>query len=145
MALNNTPISISPLDINKNVAIGVVFPLMSDGIFQKSFTIKEQIKTNIINVLLTEKGERVNMPNFGCGLKAKLFENNPAADEIKDLINFQLREHVPQIDVQEVEVDFIEDKHLLFIKLIYSFNLNGEIDSIQININQQQNSFGKNG
>ena len=60
MALNNTPISISPLDINKNVAIGVVFPLMSDGIFQKSFTIKEQIKTNIINVLLTEKGERVN-------------------------------------------------------------------------------------
>ena len=145
MPVTDSNIFINPLDINKNVAIGVVFPLMSDGIFQKSFTIKEQIKTNIINVLLTEKGERVNMPNFGCGLKAILFENNPAADEIKDLINFQLREHVPQIDVQEVEVDFIEDKHLLFIKLIYSFNLNGEIDSIQININQQQNSFGKNG
>ena len=42
------PINIHPLDLNANVAIGVVFPLMNEGTFEQSFTTKEQVKTNII-------------------------------------------------------------------------------------------------
>ena len=47
-------INIHPLDLNTNIAIGVVFPLMNEGTFEQSFTVKEQVKTNILNVLLTE-------------------------------------------------------------------------------------------
>ena len=40
--------------------------------------IKDKVKTNILNVLLTERGERLYMPNFGCGLKNLLFSRwNP--------------------------------------------------------------------
>ena len=143
MPLNTPPISISPLDLNKNVAIGVVFPLMSGGTFGQSFTLTEQIKSNIINVLLTEKGERVNQPGLGAGLKKILFENNPSSSEIEELISQQLSIYVPEIEVDGIEVEFIENEHLLYIKLIYTFLLSQEQDSIQININQQP--YGKNG
>ena len=60
---------ISPLDINKNVRVGVAFPLNDVNIFKGTKTVKEQVKSNLINVLLTEPGERINIPNFGVGLK----------------------------------------------------------------------------
>ncbi len=146
MPLNVDPISINPLDLNKNVAIGVVFPLMNGGTFQQSLTFKEQVKSNIINVLLTQRGERVLQPNFGAGLKTILFENNPSANDIKEIIYEQLQTYVPEIDLQNVETTSDPDRHILYIKLIYGFILDNTIDSIQVNINQvNQMSPGMNG
>ena len=65
---------ISPLDLNKNVTIGVAFPLDETNMFQGTETVKEQTKSNLINLLLTYPGERVNQPEFGLGLKNLLFE-----------------------------------------------------------------------
>ena len=136
MPTTDNPIQIHPLDLNKNVAIGVVFPLMAEGTFQQSYTIKEQIKTNIINVLLTEKGERINNPKFGAGLKTVLFENNPNSAELEEIIGYQLSLYVPEVDVDSVEVNFEPDLHILYVKLVYTFVRSNEQDSIVININQ---------
>ena len=143
MPINHSEISINPLDLNKNVAIGVVFPLMNNGTFQQSFTVKEQVKSNIINVLLTQQGERVNQPDFGVGLKNILFENGIDEEEIEDKINEQLRTYVPDINVDRVLVDTDVDRHIIFITLVYSFLLDNSQDSIQINVNQS--SPGMNG
>ena len=146
MPINNSSIQINPLDLNKNAAIGVVFPLMNGGNFQQSLTIKEQVKSNIINVLLTERGERINQPNLGCGLKAILFENNVDSAQIEDLIYNQLQIYVPEIVVEKVEVNTDLDRHIILIKLIYGFLLDNTLDSIQVNINQtNQSSPGMNG
>jgi len=64
----------NPLDVNKNVRIGVAFPLDDENMFTGTLTTKEQAKANLLNVLLTYPGERINMPNFGVGLKKLLFE-----------------------------------------------------------------------
>ena len=64
--------NLSPLDLNKNISIGVGFPLMDDGRFDPTFTVKEQVKSNILNVLLTEPGERLNLPDFGVGIRSLL-------------------------------------------------------------------------
>ena len=69
MAYINGNKRISPLDINKNVTIGVAFPLDEINMFKSTNTVKEQVKSNLINLLLTEPGERINEPNFGIGLK----------------------------------------------------------------------------
>tara|TARA_R110000787_G_scaffold241964_1_gene348108 strand:+ start:56 stop:487 length:432 start_codon:yes stop_codon:yes gene_type:complete len=143
MPVNNSDISINPLDLNKNVAIGVVFPLMNGGNFQQSFTLKEQVKSNIINVLLTQQGERVNQPDFGAGLKNVLFENDIDQEEIASRINEQLQTYVPEVNIDNVLVDTDVDRHLIFITLVYSFLLDNTQDSIQININQS--SPGMNG
>jgi len=143
MPITNSSIQINPLDLNKNIAIGVVFPLMNGGNFQQSLTIKEQVKSNIINVLLTQQGERVNQPDFGAGLKNVLFENDIDQEEIASRINEQLQTYVPEVNIDNVLVDTDVDKHLIFITLVYSFLLDNTQDSIQININQS--SPGMNG
>ena len=56
---------INPLDLNKNVKIGVAFPLNEENMFNGTETIEEQTKANLINLLLTEPGERVNIPRYG--------------------------------------------------------------------------------
>ena len=63
---------------------------MDEGVFKQSLTIKEQVKSNLLMVLLTEKGERVFMPNFGVGLKKLIFENHIDKEELKDKINNQV-------------------------------------------------------
>ena len=40
---------INPLDSNKNVRIGVAFPLDESNLFNGTQTFKEQVKHNLIN------------------------------------------------------------------------------------------------
>ena len=88
----------------------------------------------------------LNQPNLGCGLKSILFENNVDSTEIGDLINNQLQLYVPEIVIEDVEVNTDLDRHLILIKLIYGFLLDNTLDSIQVNINQtNQSSPGMNG
>ena len=124
---------ISPLDVNKNVRVGVAFPLDEVNLFDGTQTIKEQVKSNLINVLLTEAGERVNEPNFGVGLKNLLFESNVNTEELNEKINQQINVYVPEITLLDTIVDTIPDEYKLFIKIVYVFNLDNTSDSIQLN------------
>ena len=135
MAYINGNRRISPLDINKNVTIGVAFPLDDVNMFKGTQTLKEQVKNNLINLLLTEPGERVNEPNFGVGLKNLLFEQNPDIETLKEKINTQITFYIPTISLSGVDVNSIEDEYKLFIVISYSFNLDGSSDAIQLNFN----------
>jgi phage baseplate assembly protein W len=131
-------IRINPLDLNKNVAIGVAFPFNADGVFNQTFTQKEQVKSNLINVLLTEKGERVNLPNFGVGLKNLLFETNIDTNVLEDRINTQIQQYIPEITLISAIVTFSPDEHILYIKITYKYNPSNELDAIQLNFNAQR-------
>jgi len=135
MAYVNGNRRISPLDINKNVTIGVAFPLDNVNMFKGTQTLKEQVKSNLINLLLTEPGERVNEPNFGVGLKNLLFEPNLDVEILKEKINTQIEFYIPTISLSGVDVNPIEDEYKLFIIISYSFNLDGSSDAIQLNFN----------
>lgn len=124
---------ISPLDVNKNVRVGVAFPLDEVNLFDGTQTVKEQVKSNLINVLLTEAGERVNEPNFGVGLKSLLFESNVNTEELNERVNQQINIYVPEITLLDTVVDSIPDEYKLFIKIVYAFNLDNTTDSIQLN------------
>jgi len=126
---------INPLDSNKNVRIGVAFPLDDVNIFKGTQTVKEQVKSNLINLLLTEAGERVNEPNFGVGLKKLLFEQDINTDELNERINNQIVFYIPEISLIDTSVKFEDDEHKLFITISYRFNLDGTNDAIQLNFN----------
>ena len=136
MPILNSRRRISPLDLNKNVTIGVAFPLDDTNMFKGTKTIKEQVKANLINLLLTQPGERVNEPNFGVGLKHFLFEQNIDIDSLNTVINEQINFYIPEISLIDSEVNFLDDEHLLFIKIIYSINSDNTMDAIQLNFNQ---------
>ena len=67
-------IRVNPLDLQKNIAIGVSLPFNGPGVFNSTYTTKDQVKSNLLNLLLTDVGERVMNPTFGCNLKRFLFE-----------------------------------------------------------------------
>lgn len=129
-------------DLNKNRAIGIAFPLSHDtGGFRQTYTQSEAVKNNILNVLLTEKGERVNQPDLGVGLKSLLFENITDASTLIPIIEDQLDKYVPDAIVQDINSEFDPDSHILKITLVYILALTGDADSIEVNVGGQGQSF----
>ena len=126
---------INPLDINKNITIGIAFPLNDVNLFKGTTTVKEQIKTNLINLLLTEPGERLYTPNYGIGLKGLLFEPNIDQENLNSKINQQINFYIPEISLINTQVNFVEDEHKIYITISYRSNLDGSNDAIQLNFN----------
>ena len=135
-------IRINPLDLNKNVAIGVAFPFNADAVFNQTFTQKEQVKSNLINVLLTEPGERVNLSDFGVGLKNLLFETTIDTANLEARIDNQVQIYIPEITLISAETDFSPDEHILYIKITYRYNPSNEEDAIQLNFNDRSPGSG---
>ena len=127
---------IDPINLETDVAIGVPFPFNAEGVFYSTFTTKEQVKSNLINVLLTEPGERLFQPLFGVGIRNLLFEQGIDLEELKSRILIQTELYVPEITIQDVIVDKAPQSHTLFIKLTYSLNIDNDQDTIQLNFNE---------
>ena len=124
----------NPLDVNKNVTIGVAFPLDETNMFVGTPTTKEQVKTNLINLLLTKKGERVNHPEYGVALQDYLFEQEINTELLFEEIFNQIQFYIPEITLVDTDIDFIPDEHTLNIKVTYRFNLDRSEDAITITI-----------
>jgi hypothetical protein len=67
-------VRIDPRDLDKNKAIGISIPFNAGGVFNQTFSTKDQVRSNLINFLLTYKGERILNPEFGADLPKLLFE-----------------------------------------------------------------------
>jgi len=110
--------------------IGVTIPFnKKNGIFNQSYTDREQVISNLKNLLLTRKGERIMQPEFGTDLQYYLFE------QITDELDFQekligeirsaLTFWMPYVSIQDVKVDtnpvqdnrIIEPNHAVVITL----------------------------
>jgi len=135
MPLTRPSRSIHPLDLNKNVKIGVAFPLDETNMFSGTQTVKEQIKANLLNLLLTYPGERINMPEFGIGLKNLIFEQDITLPDLKLTIKEQINTYIFGITLQNVFTTLAEDKHILSISLTYIYNLDNTPQAVQLNFN----------
>ncbi len=111
--LTNNP-SVQQINEDEDSFFGCTFPLTyaSDnvGFFPRAKTVKEQAFSNIKNLLLTQKGERLGQPNFGSNLPALLFEQmgEDLNNRIEETINEALDEWLPYIEAQNVFV--VQDK-----------------------------------
>ena len=119
----------NPLDLNKNVKIGVAYPINEINLFDGTDTTKVQTKTNLLDLLLTDQGERINMPTYGIGLKNLLFESNISPEDISVAIENQINKFIPQIQV--IDVQSSTEEHNLFVKIIYRFVVTQETDAVE--------------
>ena len=125
----------NPLNLNKNVTIGVAFPLDENNMFSGTETIEDQNRANLISILLTQPGERINQPNFGVGVKNLLFENNIDLNFLKNQIQTQVSQFLGNIEITEIQTGSSDDQHTIFISITYKSLLDNEEDSIQLNFN----------
>ena len=100
--------NVREIDNNDDIYIGVEFPLdfSVDGFLRKTKTIRQQVKSNIRNLLLTSKGERVFQPNFGSDLKILLFEqiSPESLSNVENSIRQSLSTWLPYVRVVNVVV-----------------------------------------
>ena len=109
---------INPFDLNKNIKIGVAFPLDEVNMFNGTETMKETIKSNLVNLLLTEQGERINMPEYGIGLKNKLFEQELDPKTISTQVSDQIARFMGN-EIQLVDIQTSTVEHSFFVRIIY--------------------------
>ncbi len=110
-------------------------PTYSTGnsIFNSTYTTTEQIKSNIINYVLTNKGERVLNPNFGSNLRAFIFENmtesNLIALEIK--LTNDIKDNFPSVNIISLTLTPAYEANTIQLDIVYSIYGN-EAQNIQI-------------
>jgi phage baseplate assembly protein W len=135
--IKKTGYRIDPLDLNTRKAIGIKVPFNKKGIFEFNYTTKDQIKSNLINLLLTSPGERFHEPTYGIGLRDQLFEQNTdnfdsKIGQLKQLINQKIGIHIPQIRLNSLKVSPIDNTNNLLVKLSYTLLLNNETNQLSL-------------
>jgi phage baseplate assembly protein W len=130
-------IRVNPLDLQKNIAIGVSLPFgvyETDQLFNQTYSTKDQTKSNLINLLLTNKGERVLNPLFGCDLKKVLFDQITPTIEttIKDAIISAANIYIPEIFINDIIINNEINTNIINITINYTLNISGNADQITI-------------
>lgn len=117
---------------NPNRGIGIKLPFNDYNVFTVNYTTKNQIKSNLINYLLTNKGERVFNPEFGSDLRKLLFDQmydyKYAKQELLDKIGI----YFPMITVNDIQ--FISELNLNLLKIKIDYSINKDADTILIQI-----------
>lgn len=94
-------------------AIGVTIPIVRGqiGYFQQTRTTLQAARSNLLNLLLTNKGERLMQPEFGTDIYRLLFEqvdigiDTQVEEDIRSAVSFWL----PYIIIRDVKVDASTD------------------------------------
>ena len=97
-----------------NYAVGITLPIQrgNDGYFAQSFRTFDQVRSNLKNLLLTKKGDRILQPEFGSGLHDLLF--NPATEKFEEdletTINDSVAKWLPYVIVEDINVDISKEQ-----------------------------------
>ena len=97
-----------------NYAVGITLPIQrgEDGYFRQSFRTFDQVRSNLKNLLLTKKGERILQPEFGSGLHDLLF--NPATEKFEEdletTVNDAVAKWLPYIIVEDINIDISKEQ-----------------------------------
>jgi phage baseplate assembly protein W len=122
-------------------AIGISLPLQIGGSgFTQTYNTTDQIKSNIKNLLLTQRGERILQPEFGSGLHEILFDfnNDDIEGKIEDAINAAFEQWLPYVTIADIVVeqtDALKDRNQINISL--KFQVNGSVDLNEVTFNVQ--------
>jgi phage baseplate assembly protein W len=126
---------VNPLDLQGNIAIGVSLPFSGPaGPFNSTYSTSNQIQSNLINLLLTNKGERLYNPEFGADLKTVLFEGitEDTSNIIQNLIITNVNIFIPEITISSVDVVKDEDNNTISVTVQYRINISGQANQITV-------------
>jgi len=127
--------NINPIDVGQQVAIGVPIPFNSPQVFTQTYTTSDQIKSNLINFILTAKGERLLNPEFGTTIRQYLFENinNNTLRNLEDSLREELTLNFPSVTITNIKFNPQYDTNAINIVINY-YILSGNPNTLNITI-----------
>jgi len=134
---------VTDLNENRNVGIGITLPISkgNTGYFAQSYTSLEQVKSNLKNLLLTNRRERLMHPNFGVGLRELLFSQNTQQLEatIENEIETSVKYWLPFISIDNVVIEQKPeniDTNIFSVSLTFSIAGQQTLETIEFNVTQ---------
>ena len=119
------------------VNLGITLPLErgNTGYFAQGRDILTQVKSNLTNLILTKKGERVLQPEFGCDVHRIIFE--PITDDnvanVRGTIEAAVKIWLPYVTIEDVDVVRDENRNSVFATITFSVNTSVTItDSVTL-------------
>jgi uncharacterized protein len=121
-------------DIREYLGVGWKFPLQvtpTGGLARARY--ERSVEQSIYLIMSTAKGERVMLPEFGCGIHELVFAPNTPGTI--GLVAQQVRRALvtwePRIDVLDIVVDSPpEEPNLLLIKVNYQIRANNALGNL---------------
>lgn len=116
--------------------LSVALPLnydKKDGPFRLNKEVKDVVKQNLKNLVLTVQGERIMDPLFGIGIYSYLFENFTATTtfSIRTEMQNQTKKYMPFIKIQDLIITQSSiDENQINIKIIYSIETMNVLDEL---------------
>ena len=117
-------------------AIGITLPLqIGNTAFNQSFKTIDQVRTNIKNLLLTKRKERVMQPELGSGLQELLFDFNDdfLGDKIEEVITNSMEKWLPYVTIEQIDVrqtNQLKDTNNVEISLTFSITNNVGMETV---------------
>lgn len=125
----------NPIDLLPDVAVGIKLPFTgkNGNLFDLSYSTHDQALSNLKNLLLTRRGERIMEPYFGTTIQDALFEPNTdiLIETIKSSISDAIAYWLPYIIINSLEVENViatlgaQQEHGVTITLQVSVTENG--------------------
>lgn len=111
--------------VNGLVGLAPLFPLTfsKEGPYNLITELKDLVKQNFKNLILTEPGERIMDSEFGVGLKQYLFENVTVdlQNRIVENINQQKAKYMSYLNIDNIEIENdMNNSNSLNISIYYS-------------------------
>jgi phage baseplate assembly protein W len=134
--LKRQTFSLNPQDVGQKRGIGINVLFNNDtSVFNQTFTTKDQVKANLINYILTNKGERFFDPSFGGDLRASLFEPDTSFDTVVARLETEIYAYVPNIIIRDIKIKKYSDENL--VNIILDYSINNQNDNLVINVSTQ--------
>jgi hypothetical protein len=124
------------VDLKPSTAVGVAIPFSALNVFTSVYTTAEQTKYNMINFMLTDRRERPFNPNFGAGLRSRLFEQitQDDLDSLKQTISNQIESYFSNVLVNSLNIVGSPDDNSITITMTYSLKNIRTTDSLVLKI-----------
>lgn len=114
---------------------GIKYPFSEESdrltFFDLDETKNDGIKSKILHIIFTPKGQRLRRPDFGTDLIRFIFEPNDGEtwDMIKNQIRTQISMYLPEVTFNDISIirNNEEDEHGIFVQVDYTVQTNGEI------------------
>jgi len=144
MAIELGKVNVTDLTENdyKVLGIGINTSSNANGVFATNYTTLQQAKNNLINLILTKKGERIMNPDFGCDVHKILFEQIS-----EDSLNIKIESYIleavgkwlPYIQIQQIIFDYDDkdiDTNKIELDIKFALVSNPTLsDTLNINVN----------
>lgn len=113
---------------------GIKFPFSEESddltFFDLNQTKEESVRSQLIHLILTPKGQRLRNPEFGTNLIKYIFESNEEKtwEGLKNEIKEQVFKYLPEVNIDDLKIIHnIEEENSIYLEVDYNIKHNEQI------------------